>query len=67
LNRSHSAGEKLREAFHMFAFAPTSTWSNVRPTFSHMAGVTIFPARTPIDPVIVPGWATILSAGIATK
>ena len=51
----------------MFAFAPTSTWSNVRPTFSHIAGVTIFPPRTPMEPVMVPGWATILSAGIATK
>lgn len=51
----------------MFAFAPTSTWSNVSPTFSHIAGVTIFPARTPIDAVIVPGWATIFVAGIETK
>jgi hypothetical protein len=51
----------------MVEFLLVCTSSQFRPTFPHISLVYIFPASTPMEPVIVPGWATILSAFMATK
>ena len=55
------------ELLNMVAFLPTPSGSQLTPSFSQRPPVTIFPPYTPMLPVSVPGWATILSAAIATK
>ncbi len=50
----------------MAALAPACTSSQVTPNLRHASRVRSLPATTPMEPVTVPGWATIRSAAIAT-
>ena len=52
---------------HMPALAPASTDSHLTPHLRHRSWVTTLPAMTPIEPVMVPGSATMVRAGSATK
>jgi hypothetical protein len=49
------------------AAAPACTPSKWMLRFAHNSVSTGLPANTPIEPVMVPGCATILVAGAATK
>ncbi len=60
----HSSLLNGRVVLNMSACAPCVTESVVMPTRSSRLAVTGLPVSTPIDPVIVPGWATIASAAI---
>src|SRR5882672_8461563 len=51
----------------MVALLPWWTSSQEIPTLSHRPEVSIFPPSTPMEAVMVPGCATILSAAMATK
>ena len=51
----------------MVALVLVCTSSDEIPIFSMSSAVIILPPNTPMEPVIVPGWATILSAAAATK
>ena len=60
-------GVKSDRPVHIVALLPMCTSSHVTPSLSHKPAVSIFPEKTPMEPVIVPGCATIRSAGMATK
>ena len=67
LIRSHSPSENGREEENIVAFSPSATVSvrtPVRPNISRSTG---FPRMTPMEPVIVPGCATMTSAGAEMK
>src|SRR5712691_8522744 len=64
-SRSRPAGEKSSNSLNIAALAPRVAESLVIPSFFKRSATTTLPARTPIDPVRVPGCATILSAGAA--
>ena len=51
----------------MLAFSLVSIQSQLRPIFDHISSESSLPASTPMEPVMVLGWATILSAAMATK
>ena len=66
-NRARSEGVNSRVVSHSSACSPECTSPKESPSFSKSPVSTNLPANTPIEPVIVPGCATILSAPIATK
>ena len=47
--------------------SPRAIVSRLKSSFSHIEPVTIFPLSTPMEPVIVPGRATIHDPGIETQ
>src|SRR5260370_37367510 len=51
----------------MVAFRPNAIVSRLNISFDHTPPLTIFPLSTPIEPVRVPGRATIQFAGVATQ
>ena len=66
--RDQSASENGRDEENIVALAaPSATESVDTPTRSNSSCSTGLPRITPIDPVIVAGWATITSAGADMK
>ena len=64
--RSRAASEYGFTMEFMPARRPADTSSTATPSFSKAPPRASLPPSTPIDPVSVPGCATITSAGIAT-
>ena len=68
--RTHSASENGRDEENIVARAapaPSVIESVVKPTRPNSSRSTGLPMKTPMDPVIVPGWTTITSAGAEMK
>ena len=65
LIRSQSVSENGRDEENIVAFAPSVTVSVPTPARPNISRSTGLPRMTPIEPVIVPGCATITSAGQA--
>lgn len=63
LIRSHSASVNGRVSENIVALSPTVTVSVPTPARPNISRSTGLPRMTPIEPVIVPGCATITSAG----
>ena len=64
LIRSHSSCVNGCVGANIVARAPSATESVVIPARSSASANTGLPKITPIDPVSVPGWATMTSAAI---
>ena len=64
--RARAASEYGFTGEFMPAMRPAGTSSTATPSFSKAPPSASLPPTTPIDPVKVPGCATITSAGIAT-
>ena len=56
-----------RSSLYMVTRSPNAIVSRLKSSFCHVAPVTIFPVRTPIDPVSVLGRATIHDPGVAIQ
>ncbi len=64
---AHSSSRNGRDAVNMSACAPSVTASEVTPARCSAWPSTGLPLSTPMDPVMVPGWAMIASAAMAMK
>lgn len=67
LIRSHSMSVNGRDSENIVAFSSSATVSMLIPARPNISRSTGLPRKTPIEPVIVPGCATITSAGAAMK
>ena len=62
-----SSSEKGRSSLVSATCSPNAIVSRLNSSFCHRPPVTSFPDKTPIDPVRVPGRATIHEPGVATQ
>src|SRR3546814_13569422 len=64
---THSCGLKGALGRHVSARRPACTPSQLTPRSAHSARSETLPLTTPMEPVRVPGWATMRSAAAAPK
>ncbi len=67
LIRSQSASLNGRASENIVALDPAATASLLIPARPNSSRSTGLPMITPMEPVIVPGWVTITSAGAEMK
>ena len=67
LTSAHSSSLNGRVVVNISECAPSATESVVTPARPSRSLSTGLPDSTPMEPVTVPGWATIASAAIAMK
>ena len=66
-SRAHSSSLNGRVVVNMSAWRPSVTVSTLTPARCSRLAVTGLPPSTPMEPVSVPGCATIASAAMAMK